>query len=212
VSILQRHRGAVLALVCVAAAVALGLLAVDVRAVRTTVSRDDIRFRALPAHRSLWRLQSTLPGNPAAELLGSSATIAYRRALQLFWYSRIGMAPEAHESLLTVRAEAQQRLQDVVDSGRVTRERSAAANLLGVLIVTTRAPSNDRKLILQILRRGAGYFQRAITIDPANADAKQNLELVLRISGPGRGHLDRDARAGYGFGRGRALIPTGSGY
>ena len=40
----------------------------------------------------------------------------------------------------------------------------------------------------------------------------QHLELVLRVTRPGKGGLNRDARAGYGFGRGRATVPVGSGY
>jgi hypothetical protein len=211
-SSLRRHWAGLLALLCLAGAVALGLLAIDVRAVRTTVSRDDLRFRALPTHRSLWHLDAVLPGNPAADLLGTSDTIAYRRALQLFWYSRIGANPEVREDLPTIRAEAQQRLQDEMDSAWTAKERSAAANLLGVLVVTTPAPSADQTLIAQILRRAAGYFQHAIAIDSTNYDAKQNLELVLRITRPDKKGLNRDARAGYGFGRGKATVPIGGGY
>ena len=64
----------------------------------------------------------------------------------------------------------------------------------------------------QILTRAAQYFQLAIAIDPDNFDAKQNLELVLRVQEPGKGKIGRDARAGYGFGRGRGAITKGAGY
>jgi len=210
--IARKHWAGVLAVVLVAISVTLALLAADVRAVRTTVARDDLRFRALPTHRSLWRLDTILPGHAAARLLGSSDTMSYRHGLQLFWYSRIGTNPEVRQDLPTIRAEAQEQLQQEMDSARTAQERSSAANLLGVLVVTTPAPSSDQSVITQILKRAAGYFQRSIAIDPANFDAKQNLELVLRVTRPGKGGLNRDARAGYGFGRGRATVPIGSGY
>ena len=211
-TVLRRHWAGALAVLLVLVSVALGLLAVDVRAVRTTVARDDLRFRALPTHTSLWKMHTLLPGDAAARLVGSSDTIAYRRGLQLFWYSRIGINPEVRQDLPTIRAEAQEQLQQEMDSGWTAQERSDAANLLGVLVVTTPAPSSDQAVITQILKRATGYFQRAIAIDPANFDAKQNLELVLRVTRPGKGGLNRDARAGYGFGRGRATVPVGSGY
>jgi hypothetical protein len=81
-----------------------------------------------------------------------------------------------------------------------------------VLVVTTPVAANDHKLIAKILKRSAGYFQRAISLDPTNDDAKQNLELVLRVTKPKKGGLDRDARSGFGFGSGHALVPLGSGY
>lgn len=209
---LRRHRSGLLALVCVAAAAVLLLLALDARTWRTTVTRDDLRFRALPAHRGLWKPATTLPGDPASALLGTSDTLAYRRALQLFWYSRIGSNPEERQDLPTLRAETQQHLQDVESRGLSAHERSFAANLLGVLVVTTPASRQDRGAVALILKRAAGYFQQAIRLDSTNGDAKMNLEMVFRITKPGKGRLSKDARSGYGFGRGRGATTVGSGY
>jgi hypothetical protein len=207
---LRRHRAAVLSLVCVAAGAALLMLALDARAWRTRVAQDDLRFRALPGHSGLWKPPTTLPGDPAGGLLGTDDTTAYRRALQLFWYSRIGSSPEASHDLPTLRAETQQRLQDLIEQGLSARERSFAANLLGVLVVTTPTPGNSQ--IGQILKRAAGYFQQAIRIDGGNDEAKMNLELVLRVTKPGQGRFGQDAKVGYGFGRGRGATPAGGGY
>jgi hypothetical protein len=207
---LRRHRAALLSAVCIAAGVALLMLALDARTWRTTVAQDDLRFRALPAHTGLWRPQTSLPGDPASALLGTSDTMAYRRALQLFWYSRIGSNPEERQDLPTLRAEAQQRLQDLTNEGLSAHERSYAANLLGILVVT--APAQDKGAVEEILKRAAGYFQQAIRIDAGNGDAKMNLELVLRVTKPGKGSFSKDARAGYGFGRGRGATPIGAGY
>ena len=86
-----------------------------------------------------------------------------------------------------------------------------AANLLGVLVVSTPDP-NDRKSQSQTLQRAASIFQQAIRLDSANYDAKLNLEVVLRLSRPGKSHFGNDARGGYGFGRGRGVGVVGTGY
>jgi hypothetical protein len=209
---LQRHRAAVAAVVLAAAAIVFGLLAVDVRAWQTTVARDDIRFRALPAHQDLWHPSTILPGDPASLLMGTGHATAYRHALQYFWYSRAGNNPEASQNAPALRASAQERMQNLIGSAPTAKQRSDAANLLGVLVVTTPIPGGDPGALAQILSRAAQYFQLAISISPSNFDAKQNLELVLRVQRPGRGKFGRDARAGYGSGRGRGVTVRGSGY
>jgi len=205
-------RQAVAALVCVIAGVLLVLLAFDVRTWQTTVKRDDLRFRALPDHRSLWRIPTLLPGDPASHLLGTRDTIAYRRSVQFFWFSRIGRNSEVQQDLPSLRASAQRKLSSVMESAATGEERSAAANLLGVLVVTSPTTTNDPKTLTSILVRAAGYFQRATELDPSNLDAEQNLELVLRLRRPGGGRFGKDARAGYGFGKGRGAAAIGSGY
>jgi hypothetical protein len=208
----RRHRSALIAAVLLVITITLALLAVDVRAWQTTVKRDDLRFRALPAHKSLWHPSTILPGDPAAKLIGTGQPLAYRRALQYFWYSRIGSNPEVRQDTPALRASAQERIQSLVSSAPTRKARSDAANLLGVLVVTTPAPGSDQDAVTQILTNAAKYFQLAIAIDSSNFDAKQNLELVLRLQRPGRGKIGRDARSGYGFGRGRGAGPQGAGY
>jgi hypothetical protein len=209
---LRRHRAGVLALVCIGIGALLVLLAFDASTWRRTVAHDDLRFRALPSHRGLWRPATSLPGDPAGALLGTGDTIAYRRAVQLFWFSRIGSNSDERQDLPTLRADAQSHLLDLAGGGESANERSFASNLLGVLVVTTPTSQADQGAVEQILRRATGYFQQAIELDPANLDAKTNLELVLRLTRPGKGKFGRDARAGYGFGRGRAATPAGNGY
>lgn len=211
-TVLRRHRAGILALVFALVALVFVLLAVDARAWRTTVARDDIRFRAIPGHTKLWQPPTILPGDPAGALLGTGDLVAYRRALQLFWFSRIGTDPETQPDLPTERARTAETLQQLMTSAKTPQERSNAANLLGVLFVTTPEPGSDTTGIEELLRHAAGYFQRAIALDPRNGDAKQNLELVLRLRKPGKGKLGHDARAGYGFGRGRGATVIGSGY
>ena len=209
---LRRHRAGLLALLCVAIAVVVALLAADVSAWRSTVARDDLRFRALPAHRNLWRPPTLLPGDPASLLIGTGSTITYRRALQYFWFSRVGSNPEVRQDTPTLRATAQNKLLNLISSAPNSQERSEAANLLGVLVVTTPTIGSDAGGTTQVLTRAAQYFQQAVAIDTGNADAKENLELVLRLQRPGKGRFGHDARSGYGFGRGRGVSSPGGGY
>ena len=209
---LARHRSALVALVLMGVALVLALLAVDVRAWQTTVARDDLRFRALPAHTGLWSSPTILPGDPASRLIGTGDAMAYRHALQYFWFARIGSNPEVRQDTPELRASAQERIQSMIGSAPNAKQRSDAANLLGVLVVTTPAPGSDQDAVTQILTRAAQFFQLAISIDDGNLDAKQNLELVLRLQRPGKGKLGRDARSGYGFGRGRGAGQQGSGF
>ena len=211
-SALRTHRGLVAACVCAAVAVLLALLAADVASWRSSVRRDDLRFRALPRHVALWQPGTILPGDPASELLGTSSTLAWRRALQYFWFTRTGSNPETRMDTPTLRAATQDQLLDEIQSAPTQQQRSTAANLLGVLVVTTPVPNSDQDAIAQILQRAASYFQRSIEIDPSNLNAKQNLELVLRITRPGKGRLGKDARSGYGCGLGQGANQKGGGY
>ena len=209
-ALLRRYRPAIVAAVCLLVAAILLLLALDARAWQRRVTRDDLRFRALHGHVGLWKSPSILPGDPAKQLLGLSDSLAYRHALQLFWYSRVGSDPESRADLTTIRVQTQTLLQQLVDGAATGTERSTAANLLGVITVTT--PAADTATQLQTLNRAAGYFRRAISANASNFEAKANLELVLRIKDLGKSRFGKDARGGFGFGRGRGASVGGSGF
>ena len=209
--LLRRHKVAVAAVVCAGLAAVLVLLALDVKTWQTAVTRDDLRFRAMHSHRALWQPQTTLPGDPAEHLLGLGNAVAYRRALQLFWFSRIGSDPETRQDLPTTRAQAQAQLETAMESAQTPGERSNAANLIGVIVVTSPLVT-DPKAEEATLTRAATFFQQAIAIDPTNYDAKLNLQLVLLLQRPGKSLVGHDARGGYGFGRGHGVSETGSGY
>ncbi len=211
-AVLRRHRLGIGAIVCVLAAVVLLLLAMDAKSWSSTVTRDDLRFRTDPSQGFLWHPGTMLPGDPASIVIGTGSTVKWRRALQLFWFSRIGSDPETREQLPTIRAEAEQTLESLIRTAPTASERSKAANLLGVLIVATPPPGNDPSSLLTILKRGAGYFEDAIALDATNYDAKQNLEIAYRITSTKGGRFGHDARAGYGFGKGRGSTTLGSGY
>jgi hypothetical protein len=210
VKALRRSVPLLAAVVCLGIAAVLALLAVDARAWQRTVTRDDLRFRALHSHPGLWHSPALLPGDPARLLLGLDDAITYRKGLQLFWFSRVGTNPESRQDLPQTRVTAQETLQGLVDDAATGSERSNAANLLGVMTVTT--PAADSATQTQTLARAALYFQRAIAEDPTNYAAKLNLELVLRLQRPGKSRFGKDARGGYGFGGARGAGVVGGGF
>ena len=211
-SIVRRHWLGVTALVLAALATLLVLFAFDARAWQSSVRRDDMRFRALLDHGDLWKPATILPGDPAGAVLHTGDTVAWRRALQSFWYTHIGANPQAQEDLPRLRARAQSELLDLESSAKTAAERSGAANLLGVLVITTPVSAGSQTAQIQTLKQSIQYFQQAVELDPGNAQAKQNLELVLRVTRPGKGPIGKDAHAGFGFGRGHGNTLIGNGY
>jgi hypothetical protein len=211
-SIVRRHRLGVTALVLAGIATLLVLFAFDARTWQSSVRLDDIRFRALLDHGNLWKPATILPGDPAGAALGTSDTIAWRRALQSFWDTHIGANPQSQEDLPKLRARAQEQLLELTSTAKTATERSGAANLLGVLVITTPVDAGNQTAQIQVLKQSTQYFQQAVELDPGNADAKQNLELILRVTRPGKGPLGKDAHAGFGFGRGHGATVVGNGY
>jgi hypothetical protein len=211
-SVVRRHWLGFAALVLASIATLLVLFALDARAWQTSVRRDDIRFRAILDHGGLWKPATILPGDPAGAALGTHDALAWRHALQSFWYTHIGANPQAQQDLPKLRARAQAQLLDLMSSAKTPAERSGAANLLGVLVITTPISAGSQTAQIQVLKQSIQYFQQAVELDPADAAAKQNLELVLRVTRPGKGPIGKDAHAGFGFGRGHGNTLVGNGY
>lgn len=208
------HRPAVVAVVLLALATVLALFAHDVRAWQTTVERDDLRFEVKPAAAHLWRPPTLLPGDPAGLALSTHDTTEWRHGLQYFYYTRLGFDPETNADSSTLDADTEKRLQTLTLTAATPAERSQAANLLGVLVITTASTAaigNNEGIVRQTLQQTAGYFRQAIALDPSNDDAKQNLELILRSSGPSN-RVIREGGAAFGYGGGHGSSPPGYGY
>jgi hypothetical protein len=197
------------AIVLLGLATALVLLALDVRAWQRVLGSDDVRFRVTPAHGLLWRSPATLPGDPASAILGLDDALELRHALQSFWHNEVGVARSHGNDLSAARLATQASLQALATGARTAVERSDAADLLGVMTITT--TSTDKATLNDILNRSAYYFQLAITDDPGNWGAKVNLEIVLRLKRPGKSHFGADARGGFGFGgsEGKGIVGGG---
>jgi len=209
-----RHRPAVAALVLLVLAAALAVFAHDVRAWQTTVKHDDLRFQADPSAARLWKPSTLLPGDPASLALSTQKTTEWRHALQNFYYTRLGFDPQTNADSSTLAANTEKRLQKMTLTAATPAERSDAANLLGVLVITTAtaaAIGNNEGVVAQTLRQTEGYFQQAIADDPTNDDAKQNLELILRSTGPSN-RVIREGGTGFGYGGGHGSSPPGYGY
>lgn len=168
--------GWVLVAAMLAAAAVLTLLAADVLRWRNHVERADARV--LSGSTRIWTADTRLPGDPARELLAVDDDVRFRRALQLF---RLGnpRRPARNQHDLNVRLAADSRLADVADSDPSDPIRSRAALLRGLLALETargeplRAETN--------LRRALTEMRTAIRLDDRNADAKYDLELVMRL-------------------------------
>ena len=153
-----------------------------------------------------------LPGDPAGRVLSTSDTIAWRNALQKFWDTRIGSNPQAQEDLPRLRAEAEEQLLHLESAAKTPGSARPRRTCSACSSSRRRWPGTTRTSSTQTLRQTIDYFQQAIALDPTNAAAKQNLELVLRVTRPGKGPIGKDAHAGFGFGRGHGSTQLGNGY
>ena len=97
------------------------LFALDVRAWQGTFTQSDVRFRAQRSHIGLWRSPAVLPGDPARAVLGVDDALAYRRAVQLFWFSTAGASTGGQADLAATRVAAETKLQGLTTIGATRR-------------------------------------------------------------------------------------------
>jgi hypothetical protein len=207
---LRRAAPLLVVLLLLVLAAVFALLAADVRAWQGTMKRDDVRFNANHPVQGLWSSPATLPGDPAYQLLGLGDAISYRRALQNFWFSFVGVSHVTVEDVTQTRVTTENQLQTLATSASTAAERSRAANLLGVMTITT--PTADSATQVQTLIRAAAYFRQAVVADPGNYTAKANLELLLRLVRPAKTKFGQDARGGFGPGGSHGAGVLGGGF
>lgn len=207
---LRGKRPLLVALLLVCLAVVFALLAADVRAWQGTLRRDDVRFASVHPVQGMWGSPAILPGDPAYHLLGLGDAISYRRALQNFWFSYVGVAHASSLDVTETRVTTENELQTLADSASTAAERSRAANLLGVMTITT--PTADSATQVQTLIRATAYFRQAVAADPGNYTAKANLELLLRLQRPAKTKFGADARGGFGPGGSHGAGVLGGGF
>jgi hypothetical protein len=189
----------VAALVLLGVAALLALLAADVLGWRDAVARGDRQFAAAPASAS-WQASPLLPGDPARSLLGLALPLRFRAALERF--VAVEAAGTGYDNGLS---EARSRGELEAELGRLARAgdrtlASAADNLLGILAYADATPTGP--VGAAPIDESVADFQAAVRLDPANAEAKFNLELLLHqliahgvrpgaspgAGGPARGH------------------------
>jgi hypothetical protein len=185
------------AVLCVPVAIALALVAVDVLRVSGAVAGDDVRFQARPTLPSgLWDDPGFLPGDIASKAVGLEDDLRFRRAVWLYARAEPGslstaITPEKE----ALQASLEAKLIDATRAESDPRRRSQLLNLLALVAMTRYAVDpGDRS---NIVREAIGNLTSAIEIDPDNAEAKFNLELILRdffhqvapAAAPDRGRL-----------------------
>lgn len=200
----------VAAVLAVPLAVALALLAVDVLRVPRELASDDVRFQAAPRlERGLWDKLGFLPGEPGARLLGARDDVRSRETIALFAQvdpRKVAITTPEQEAL---RGRAQLEVTVRSREGGPAERRSRHLNLLGVLTMARFSTSGPEAQ--QTLARAIGAFQSAIEVDPANLDAKRNLETLLRrpeaavlppndpSQGGAQGRVSGQGRSGSGY-------------
>ena len=150
-------------------------LAHDIRSWQGGVDRGDTRFAAQPVA-ARWHAGTWLLGDPALALLSLRDDLSVRRGEKAF---AVALAtPTGYDDgrqKSQARGLAELALSDPLATGSPAQA-SRAGNLLGILAATGESGSDAGVSD----RRAAETFESAIRADPANANAKYNLELILR--------------------------------
>ena len=218
----QRVLGIVGAVIALALAAGLVLLAADARAWRVAVRDDDVLLRVAP-RRAAWAPRELAPFHLGRHALGVEDDLRLRRAIRLFHLARRPplqvsqqrspnrrcppfcrsrfrrgfplpptVAPVTPvEDVAAVRISARIALARVGRGGLDPGDRALAASLIGVL-----AFDEARGALMNsaaLLRQSTDAFRRAVVLDPRNEDAKTNLEILLRLTGPGSERARQEA-------------------
>jgi hypothetical protein len=166
------------AIVSAIVAVALIALAIDVLVTSRDVSASDFRFQnASTRQHGLWEDLGVLPGSLTERALGLDDDLAYRRATSSF----VAVRPSDRAfdpRLESLRGQAQLELTRTSQAESDDRRRSRLLTFLGVMPLDRVTTDGDERA--GVLRTAIGIFQTAVETDAGNADAKLNLELLLR--------------------------------
>jgi hypothetical protein len=187
------------AIVLLALAAFAAMLAADLRSWRDAVRTGDARFAQAPAS-ARWTADTILPGDPARRILDLSDQLALRRTVRSFReVVALGNGIDNGFSESRLRGDVESTLSGLAQ-GPDRRWDSLAQMLVGILAF---ADSKQRgPAAAAPVERSVAAFQSAVRLDPANADAKFDLEWLLRklaangtrkgsngtSGGPGKGH------------------------
>ena len=134
------------------------------------------------------------PRGSRATLLDVDDDIAYREVLQQFGLARVRQ-PVRDQRDLALRGRGRRRSWRGSGSSRWGAQRlSMLANLSGALAFEEARFDEGQRATF--LRRSLAEFREAIKLDPANEDAKYNLELVLRLIVNAQQRVERRRRRG----------------
>jgi hypothetical protein len=177
------RRDAIIALSALALAALLALVGLEALRWEGRLAADDARFAAAPLSKDLWAGDEAVPLAPVRRLLGVDDDLRYRRAVSLYTRSRPGEPAALNPERELLRGAAQRELTAISreDANRVRR--SQAAMLVALLGLGRGDLFQSAEERLQVQRTATGNLQVAVMLDPDNAEAKRNLELVLTSIG-----------------------------
>jgi hypothetical protein len=161
--------------VCVGLAVVLALFSADLRSWREAMRDGDVRYAAGGVPAPDWSASATLPSGLSRRVLGVDDDRALRGAALAFRRATRGWTDVERKRRERAIAEAQ--LLDIAGHGSRTQG-SQASNLLGVL---TFADATSGRRAATPVERSVAAFSEAVRLNPENANAKTNLELLLRL-------------------------------
>jgi hypothetical protein len=190
---------------CIALSTLAVLLAHDVWASRKALRDGDLRAAAAPVSASAWSAGTVLPGGVGRAVLGIGDDLAYRRLL-LRASEALDVRSASERSAQTAPVEvALTRLEGSHDRARAAE----AADILGVLLYL----GGDEPATRAAAAKAVVQFRQAVRLDPEDADAKLNLELMLRETAARRSSGNAQESGGDEPGRsGVGVAPRGRGY
>jgi hypothetical protein len=168
------------AVVCLALALGLALLALDVARSEDALASGDVQYRITPETPGLWTPSTIVPFGAAESLLGTSDELEMRRAIRAVRVARLDdpTVSVSDPQIALLRNAALARLDALVAGDGSDQEKSRAAGLLGVVGLSRLGTEIQDRVAL--LSATVANLQLAIALDPSNDEAKYNLELVLQ--------------------------------
>ena len=196
-------------LVCVALAALAALLARDVWRVDKAIRDGDARVGASPESARSWEAEQTLPWDVAERLLSSRDDVEFRGIM--IHATRLAREPAETPTEVRRRTPSEAALGRIEQGDPDPARASQAAHLLGILQFTD--PEDPYRRIESPTQKATARFRSAILLDPLNADAKRNLELMLQQDRAQNRRGPSSSGGGNRPGAGNAgLAPPGGGY
>jgi hypothetical protein len=181
------------------------LLAHDIGHIHTAIRSGDLRASVRNVSPGTWEADTTLPFGAAAWLLGSDDDVALRSLLTVATDTVTGRPTFDQQTRQIPIEVALARLEQGSDAKRA----SLAAGLLG-LLEYERPRDNNRETPEQ---RAEREFTNAVLLDPTNATAKTNLEVLLQAQRNSRRRGRASVTGGDLAGKaGVGRMPPGHGY
>ena len=189
------------------------MLAIDVVRSHEALASGDETYTSSPKDGGLWKPGALGASSLSRKVLGVDDDLRFREAVRALRLSQQDEPTDSSPDAILRRAKAQKLLQQVSNSDPDPRRRSRALSLLSVLMLST--PAADREERATTQRIALANLQKAIETDPANDEAKYNLEVVLRRRAgvqTVQGGPTPNPSSGQGQSRGAATGPPGKGY